>query len=161
MKEETHKKFAIELFNLTWELIEHEVHKKDNRSQADIDRLINAVHASRYHWEIAGEAVNIARGEWLISRVYALLGRDEPCLYHARRCLELTLKHNLKDFDLAFAYEAMARAAKMTGNEVKTARYLTLAQEAGAQISELDDQKYFFSELQTITPDTDQHEALM
>jgi len=146
---EVHKKLAVELFNLTWDLIE-----RDDRNQAEIDRMIHAAHASRYHWEIAGDAVNIARGEWLISRVYALLGRAEPCLYHARRCLEITLENDLKDFDLAFGYEAMARAAKMTGNKVETARYLTLAQEAGAQINDLDDQGYFFSELHTITPDS-------
>jgi hypothetical protein len=147
--QDTHKEFAVELFNLTWDLIE-----RDDKSQAEIDRMIHAAHASRYHWEIAGEAVNIARGEWLISRVYALLGRSEPCLFHARRCLELTLENNLEDFDLAFGYEAMARAAKMTGNKVKTAKYYTLAQEAGAQINELDDQQYFFSELHTITPES-------
>ena len=34
-------------------------------------------------------AVNLARGEWLCSRVYATLGRGEPALWHARRCVEI------------------------------------------------------------------------
>lgn len=144
---EIHKKFAVELFNQTWDLIE-----KTERSQADVDRMINAAHASRYHWEFAGEGVNIARGEWLISRVYALLGRNEPCLYHARRCLEITLENDLKDFDLAFAYEAMARAAHIMANEVESAKYIILAEQAGKEIKKPDDQKYFFSELQSIYP---------
>lgn len=148
--QESHKNFAIELFNQTWELID-----KDDRSQAETDRMINSAHATRYHWEIAGEPVNVARGEWLISQVYALLGRGEPCLYHASRCLEVTLEYDLKDFDLAFAYEAMARAAKLTADQVKAAKYLTLAQEAGAQINDPNDQEYFFSELHTITPGTE------
>jgi hypothetical protein len=147
--QENHKNTAIELFNLTWELMD-----KQNRSQADIDRMINAAHASRYHWEIVGQAVNLARGEWLISRVYALLNRSEPCLYHASRCLEITLENDLIDFDLAFAYEAMARATHISGNEVQSAKYLTLAENAGAQIQDANDQKYFFSELQTIHPGT-------
>jgi hypothetical protein len=144
---ETHKKFAVDLFNLTWELIE-----KEDRSQAEIDRMINAVHGSRYHWEIAGDAVHIARGEWLISRVYAILQRPEPCHYHASRCLQVTLENELKDFDLAFAYEAMARANDLTSNPVKKAKYLTLAKDSGVKIQDEDDREYFFSELQTIQP---------
>ena len=75
-KLETHKRLGVELFNLTWDYIE-----KEDRSPVEQDRMINAAHASRYHWEIAGKPINIARGEWLISRVYALLKRTEPCLY--------------------------------------------------------------------------------
>ncbi|HEY9122027.1 MAG TPA: hypothetical protein VIM80_03440 [Brevefilum sp.] len=141
------KSFAIKCFNQTWTLIE-----KDDRSQEDIDCMINAAHASRYHWEIAGKAVNIARGEWLISRVYAILKRAEPCLYHADRCLKVTLESNLQDFDLAFAYEAVARACELAGDEVETAKYIIQAKEAGAKIADKNDRAYFFSELKTIQP---------
>jgi hypothetical protein len=151
---EMHKSIAIELFNLTWDLID-----KENKNQTEIDQMINAAHASRYHWEIAGQAVNLARGEWLISRVYALLNRSEPCLYHASRCLEITLENDLKDFDLAFAYEAMARATHISGNEVQSAKYSTLAGEAGGHIQDANDQKYFFSELQTIHPGTEKSQG--
>ena len=149
-EKETHQALAVELFNLTWDLIDQE-----EKDQAGIDRMINAAHASRYHWEIAGSPVNLARGEWLISRVYALCGRTEPCLYHADRCLKITLAHDLKDFDLAFAYEAMARASDLAGDAVERAKYITHAKAAGAEISDSDDQKYFFSELRTILPATD------
>ena len=148
-EKETHKALAIELFNLTWDLIDRE-----EKDQAEIDRMIHAAHASRYHWEIAGGPVNIARGEWLISRVYALSKRTEPCLYHASRCLKITLENDLNGFDLAFAYEAMARACDLAGDAVERAKYITLAKEAGAEISDPDDQKYFFSELRTISPAT-------
>ncbi|MDT8381671.1 MAG: hypothetical protein RQ728_05380 [Brevefilum sp.] len=144
---ELHKSFAIKCFNQTWTLIE-----KVDRSPENIDRMINAAHASRYHWEIAGKAVNIARGEWLISRVYAILKRAEPCLYHADRCLKITLESNLQDFDLAFAYEAVARACKLAGDEVETAKYILKAKEAGVKIADKNDQVYFFSELEKIQP---------
>lgn len=146
-KLESHKHFAIGCFNQTWDLIE----KKD-RSQEETDRMIHAAHTSRYHWEFVGEAVNLARGEWLISRVYALLNRTEPCLYHADRCLKITLENELKDFDLAFAYEAMARACNLAGDEVNVAKYMALAKDAGAKIAKENDHKYFFSELQSIQP---------
>jgi hypothetical protein len=146
-QKETHQQLAIELFNQTWDLIDQE-----DKNQFEIDRMIHAAHASRYHWEAAGGPVNIARGEWLISRVYALLKRQEPCLYHADRCLKVTLDNDLKDFDLAFAYEAMARASDLAGDKVETAKYKALAEEAGSEISDEQDRDYFFSELQTISP---------
>jgi len=140
-----HKKFAVDLFNQTWDLME-----KQDRDQYEIDRLINGTHASCYHWSIVGEPINLARGEWQISRVYAILRRSEPCLYHAKRCLDITLENKLKDFDLAFAYEAMARAYSLTNDEHKTAKYLTLAQDAATQIQKKDDQDYFLTELNSI-----------
>jgi hypothetical protein len=146
---QVHKKFAIDLFNQTWDLME-----KEDRDQSDIDQMINSAHASRYHWEIAGDIINIARGEWQISRVYALLQRVEPCLYQANRCMEITLENDLKDYDLAFAYEAMARVSDLAGDEVETAKYLTLAKNAGVQIKEKGDRDYFFSELHTIQPES-------
>lgn len=142
-----HRKFAVDLFNQTWGLME-----KEDRDQTEIDRMINGAHASCYHWSIIGEAVNLARGEWQISRVYAVLQRSEPCLYHAERCLKITLEDKLKDFDLAFAYEAMARACHLADNEAETAKYMILAEDAGAQIKDKDDRDYFFSELHTIYP---------
>ncbi len=144
-QESAHRTFAVNIFNQTWDLID----KKD-KNQEDIDRMIHSAHASRYHWELVGEPVNLARGEWLISRVYALLDRAEPCLYHANRCLQITLENDLKDFDLAFAYEAAARAYSLAGRQDEKANYLSLAKDAGTLIKKADDRNYFFSELETI-----------
>ena len=142
---QTHKKFAIDLFNQTWDLLE-----KADRSQMETDRMIHSAHASRYHWEFAGDIINIQRGEWMISHVYAALRRVESCLYHANRCLEITLENDIKDFDLAFAYEAMARGFDIAGNEVETAKYLTHAKQAVDQIKDAGDRKYFLSQLESI-----------
>ena len=145
-KKAFHKKLGIELFNATWDLID-----KEDKTQEEVDRMIHCAHASRYHWEFAGGPVNIARGEWQISRVYALVKRAEPCLYHAQRCLQVTLDNDLKDFDLAFAYEAMARAYALAGEKEDTAKYFSLAEEAGNQITKEGDREYFMGELKTIS----------
>ena len=76
----TRRALAVGLFNYTWTLLEN-----PNRSREQDDEMIHAAHASRYHWGEVGEAVNLARGEWLCSRVYSILGRAEPALWHARR----------------------------------------------------------------------------
>jgi hypothetical protein len=79
--------------------------------------MVHTVHASRYHWGQvpAATPAHLARGEWLFSRVYAVLQRPEPALYHARRVLDLCQDNGIGDFDLAFAYEALARAHATAG----------------------------------------------
>ena len=62
-----HKKQAVSLFNSTWDLID----KKERSKQEEIE-MIHMAHASRYHWGQIGGAVEKARGEWQISRVYAV-----------------------------------------------------------------------------------------
>lgn len=103
----TRRALAGELFNETWRLLE-----KPDRTVAETDRMIHCAHASRYHWGemLDAEAFRLARGEWQCSRVYAVLGRAEPALWHARRCLEIDEAEPGEDWDLASAYEGMARA---------------------------------------------------
>ncbi|MDX2177593.1 MAG: hypothetical protein SF028_14105 [Candidatus Sumerlaeia bacterium] len=140
-----HRKLAVSYFNATWDLME----KKD-RSRDEADRMIHMAHASRFHWEIAGTEVNIARGEWQVSRVYAILGRGEPALYHARRCLEVTEAARLGGFDVAFAHEAMARAHAALGEKEAARRFADRAKSVGAAIEEQHDREHFFRELATI-----------
>ena len=105
LDEATHRRLGVDLFNHTWTLIE-----TADRTPAQIDEMIHCAHASRYHWSEAGTAANLARGEWQCSRVYAVLGRAEPALWHARRCVEIARRTGSRDWDIAAAYEAMARA---------------------------------------------------
>lgn len=144
-KQALHKKLGIDLFNLVWTFLE-----KSDRTQQDNDTMLNAAHASRYHWGEAGTPLNFARGEWQISRVYSVLGRTEPALYHAGRCLELCQQNNFGDFDLAYAYEALARAYAVAGQADERDRNLKLAQQAGEQIAEEDDKQLFLSDIATV-----------
>jgi hypothetical protein len=80
----------------------------------------------------AGTIANRARSEWQCSRVYAVLGRSEPALHHARRCLELceSAPDEMADFDLPFALEAMARAHAVAGDEDAAGEWLDRARSA-------------------------------
>jgi hypothetical protein len=142
---EEHKNFAINLFNLTWSLLD----KKDRTREED-DKMIHAAHASRYHWGEIGTPLEFERGEWQISRVYSVLKRSEPALFHAKRCLDICKENNIGDFDIAFAYEAMARALSITGDKAECQKHLQLATEAGEKIEKKEDKDYFLSELKTI-----------
>jgi hypothetical protein len=144
-EQEAHKKFAIDLFNFTWSLID----KKD-RTKEEEDKMVHAAHASRFHWGEIGTPVHFERGEWQISRVYSVLNRPQQALYHAKRCLEICQQNNISDFDIAFAYEAMARANAVAGNKTECEKYIKLAKEAGEQIKEKGDRDVFFSDLKTV-----------
>ena len=143
------RKLAVQLFNETWSYLDLE-----ERTKADDDRMLSASFASRYHWEKVGTKLNVARGEWQISRVFAVLKRPEGALYHAKRCIELSneVGSECADYDLPFAYEAAARACDLTGDNDGYEKYLALATQAGEQIEKQDDRDYFFSELNSIRP---------
>jgi hypothetical protein len=99
-----------------------------------------------------GTTANRARSEWLCSRVYAILGRPEPALHHARHCLELveSAPDEMEDWDIAGAYEALARA-HLTADEADEARrYYELGREATAKIANPEDRKHIEADLDAL-----------
>ena len=144
-EKEWHKKSAVDYFNLVWTLME----KKDRTKEED-DKMIHAAHASRFHWGEIGTPVEFERGEWQISRMYTVLNRPEPSLHHAKRCLEICKENKIGDWDIAFAYEAAARAYAIAGNKSECQKYIQLAKEASEKIKEKGDRDYLLSEVKTI-----------
>ncbi|MFX0013913.1 MAG: hypothetical protein ACFFB2_12990 [Promethearchaeota archaeon] len=150
---EWHQKTAKKLFNITWDLID-----KKSRTIEEEDLMIHSAHASRYHWgEVVSAGmpntgpINLERGDWQISRVYSILKKPEIAEYFAKRCIDICEKNGIGGFDIAFAYEAMARACAVAGNrEADVQKYITLAKSAGNKIEEKGNKEYFFSELETI-----------
>ncbi len=146
MNEKEERKLAVDLFNHVWALLD-----KEERSREEEDAMLHAAHASRHHWGRVGGPENLARGEWQVSRVYAVLERPEPAIHHAQRCLDICQNHEIGDWDLAFAYEALARAHAVAGDEERTRAYLAHAESAGREIREEEDRKLLFDDLKTIS----------
>jgi hypothetical protein len=142
---EAHHQFAVSLFNHTWSLLD-----KADRTAAEDDEMLHAAHASRYHWGVVGEPSNLGIGEWQVSRVNAVMKRPEAAAYHAQRYLNLATEHELGPFHMAFAYEALARAAAVAGNEGECARFLALAREHGEKITDQEDKDLLLADLATI-----------
>lgn len=139
------RRLAATLFNGTWDLMEQR-----DRTPEDDERMLHMAHASRYHWGQVGAPQNLARGEWQCSRVYAVLHRPEPCLHHARRVLEICQAHGIADFDIAFAYEALARAHAIAG-DMEAAREMTeRALVAVEGVAEDNDRAIVLGDLETI-----------
>lgn len=137
-----HETLAPGLFNASWELLE-----KADRTRDDENKLINMVHASLFHWRQIGTPISILRGEWMISHVYTLLQHKEAALYHAQNTLSLAEEIEAKDWDLAYSYEAMARAYALNGNKEMFSKYYELAHEAGTAITEEGDRAQFESDM--------------
>jgi hypothetical protein len=132
---------GVDLFNGTWELIQ---------SREDDDLMVHRAHASAYHWAVAPECepANRARGEWLVSRVYALVGRPEAALVHAERCLQWCSEHGLGDWDLAYAHEALARAHKLAGDEEACGAHLEQAR--AVPVADAEDREHLEEDFATL-----------
>jgi hypothetical protein len=141
------RQIGVALFNRVWTYLE-----KPDRTTDEDELMVHIAHASAYHWHESGVGgpENAARSEWQVSRVYAVLGRGEPALHHAERCLEICAANGLGDFDLAYAHEAVARAAFVAGQADIGAKHLELARQARGGISEADDRELFDADLATI-----------
>ena len=137
---------GIELNIQTWKLLE-----KVDRNDNDDKRMLNFAKASLYHWQRSPhfKPLNKQRGEWLISRIYAVLNQGEESLEHANICMNITEEESLKDFDLAYAYECKARAFATLGDSEKMNDYFVKAKDFGEQIESEKDRKIFLSDLHT------------
>ena len=140
---EAHYLFATDFRNRAWNLLD-----QPTRTRDEDERMRDYAHASLAHWRITGTAVQYERSEWMLARVYAVLGQAEPALLHAQRCLELLEDHKseMGELDFAFAPEAMARAHAIAGNKSYALKYIALAQQAGDAIRSEDDRNTFFQE---------------
>ena len=144
MNNNNHHYMGIEMNNQTWGLLD----KKD-RSEQDNIRMINFVKASLYHWRKSDKykVVNEQRGQWLISHVYAILDKSYEALSYAKETLKITEDNNLKDFDLAYAYESMARAYSISENKDESEEWYKKAKAAGDLIADEKDKECFILDL--------------
>ena len=142
---EQRRDLAAELFNQVWTLME-----RVDRRGVDDERMLHAAHASRYLWGEVGEPINLIRGDWQLARVYSLLGRPEPALHHADRCLEGCLEHAIRGFDLGYAHEARARALALAGDRDAALASRRQAELAAAAIAAADDRALLDADLASL-----------
>jgi hypothetical protein len=136
---------AAQLFNGTWELLQQE-----SRTAEEDDRMVHMAHASRFHWDNAGDDQHRAIGEWQVARVYAVLGRAEPALFHARRCLEYANRPDIADWVLASAHEGLARAQAVAGDVESARDSRATALALLGQIADAEDRKVVADDIDTL-----------
>lgn len=141
-----HRKLGIEFNHRTWALLE-----KRGRTPEEDQEMIHAAHASLAHWMRAGTPVNEQRGEWMIARIYAELGRLEPALHHLRKAEAVTEAHRdlLEDFDFAFLEALQARIEALADNPAAASLHYAKAKSMGEALADEADQRIFFDQLHT------------
>lgn len=144
--EEFHKKIAVETNNGIWPILD-----KENPSEKELEDALDMAHASRYHWKKIGKPINLARADYMISRVASAMGRAESALHHAKRCLEITKDTGVGDWDLAFAYEAMTRAYAVAKDKKKFTEYMERTRKAISEIESKQDKEIVQGELDKIS----------
>ena len=146
---EGHKKFGPDLCMLAWELIE-----KPDRTPEENDLMLNAVHASAFHWsQLEGHiddqkwkhSFAIAHNQ--ITYAYIEIGNVAQSLYHANRCLEYFNKYGEGGFPIAYGYECLAKAYDLAGDVKKRNEAIKTAIEKGNMIPEEQFRTSFFEEL--------------
>ena len=141
----TQKAIASALYMRVWELLE-----KPDRSTPDIDEMINAAHASRYLWSAVGNGKHWATGDWQIARVYAVLGRSEPAVFHARRCLDQAVHVEGENWLLASAYEGLARAYAVAGDRAAALEWKAKAERRLEEVADPDDREIVERDIATL-----------
>lgn len=79
-----------------------------------------------------------------------MLQRAEPALHHAHRVLEIREENKIGDWDLGFAYEAIARAYAVTGDAQQARAYTDQALAAAEEIAEAEKRELLLDDLETI-----------
>jgi hypothetical protein len=130
---EEHRRLAQTLSDRAWELLD-----RSNRTATENDELIHTAHAARWHWGQLEppDHGRLATSEWQISRMYTVLGREEPARWHAERSLANCVEGRIEGLLLGAAYEALARACRLQGDDAAVHRYLRLGRDAAAQVSD-------------------------
>ena len=83
----------------------------------------------------------------MCSHAYAVLGHGGLAAEFAASTLRICTEHGIGDFDLAYAYEAGARAAAAGGDVGEARRLRVLARQAGDAIADADDKAIFDGDL--------------
>ena len=137
-----HRRQAILANNSVWDLYGSPTYGPD-----DVDELLGRAYAAAYHWRRASgnTPTNAARASWLLSRCHAVLGHGELALHHAEQSALIVERARLQDFDLAYAYEARARALACLDRMDEAAAVLALA--CAVEVADPDDRTIVESDI--------------
>jgi len=118
---QTPRQMAIKSNGRCWELLG----MSTPLTTEEQEEMLEAAHASAFHWRTAGTVVHQARAQWLIAKVNSELGYGEAAIRHAERCAELTnsAPGEMKDFDRFYASEGLTRAHAISGDHDKAAAH--------------------------------------
>lgn len=141
-----HKFFSATCFNRAWTYIE-----KPERTADDNEQMLALAHASVWHWRQREDCQprNLSIGYWQLSRVYALIRHAERAAHYGELCLAVSTDE--PPFFLAYAHEALARAAALQGDPRMMSEHLAEARRLGELVKDPEDRQLLLADLETIS----------
>ncbi len=142
-----HQHFSVTCFNQAWDLIE-----KPNRTPAEDETMLRLTLTSHWHWtqraDYGPKSSTVAY--WQSARIYALLGQATNARRHGHLSLEAAQSEGIAPFYLGYAYEALARAEAVAGNQAKMTQYLNQARQVAETVPDAEAQKTLLADLETV-----------
>ncbi len=142
-----HKYFSATCYNKAWELI-----GKGDRTPDEDEQMIRLTMSSAWHWTQRDDCTdqNMSIAYWQTSRIYSILGQPRNARRYAELCLGVSQGDNMQPFTLGYAYEALARAEMVAGNQEKMKEYLQEAQKLLVVLTDEHEKKFLGDDLATI-----------
>jgi hypothetical protein len=108
--------------------------------------------ASLWHWTQREDcaSTNLSVGYWQASRVYALLRQADNARRYGKLCLEASRGDDVLPYYRGAAYEALARAEMVAGDQNEMEKYLIQAHQIAASLSDPEEKKMLLNDLATI-----------
>ena len=129
-----HRHFAAAANNKAWAMAEMP------RSQVDVPALLNAAHASAWHWQVVGNELNQKRALMLVAQAHAVAGLGESALRYSTEMRAYFLAQaSTPDWELAFVHAIHANAAHAAGDKAQHRNSYALAESAIKAIADDED----------------------
>lgn len=142
-----HKYFSADCFNKAWDLID-----KPDRTPEEDEQMLLLSMASAWHWTQREDCqpTNLSVAYWQISRIYALLRQADNARRYGQMCLDVSRGKDIQPFYLGYAYEALARAEMVAGEQAEMQSYLEKAKQAAARVIDAESKAMLLADLETI-----------
>jgi len=142
-----HEYFSAECFNRAWDYI-----GKPRRKKSEEDQMLQLSLASLWHWTQRNDCTptNLSVGYWQVARVFALLRQADNARRYAELSLDAAQAKGVEAFYRGYAYEALARAEMVAGNEEEMEKHLIQAHQIAALLPDPEEKKQLLHDLATI-----------
>ena len=142
-----HKQFAAAANNRAWDLAVL------TRTPAQDQEMLDAAHASAWHWRAVGTVQHRMRATMLLAEVHALLGLGKSALRHAQEMRSYFLNESdTPDWELAFTHAIYAHAACAAGEHELHRQTYAQAQAAIKAIADDEDRSIVAQTFEQVPP---------
>jgi len=143
----SHRQLGSSCFNEAWGYL-----TKSTLTAAETEEMIHLAHTSFWHWTKVKNHTpqNISIGTWLLSRVYAVAKLPERAKYFAEGCIKISEENAIPPYFRGYAYEAMARAQKLSGESQDATASIEKARTLAEQVENKEERQYLLDDLNNI-----------